>query len=277
MTKTDNPNYEADTHNLGFKESQGMAVRPKTSRLTRAMTRKVFCMTRAGGDPLQEIMKISDSKAQYALLFYHKYKAMGIDRPTVHPKQKITDKVRANFTADYAAGKPIKEICEKYHVSDSAVYHNGVISRKPPKRSPEFKAQVLKMYDEGRTCNEISRELEVNHNVARLIILRAHPGMKSLSNKPFRRLKQEEKDKILKLFQEGEIIGHIAKLTGHSKTTIEKIVGHVPTKSYIKHDDVLDQLHTCWTLGYSLRETGRKLNMPTSSIKYHFDKFKRAL
>jgi hypothetical protein len=89
------------------------------------------------------------------------------------------------------------------------------------------------------------------------------------------RLSQADTDEILKLFQDGMLNGDIAKLTGHSKTTVERIVGHVPSKSYTKHDDVLDQLHTCWTLGCSLRETGRKFNMETSSIKYHFDKFKR--
>jgi transposase-like protein len=275
MNKTDNPNYEADTHNLGFKESQQMAVRPKTSRLTRAMTRKVYCMTKAGGDPLQEIMKISDSKAQYALLFYHKYKAMGIDRPTIHPKQKISDEVRAGFIADYAAGESIHVICEKHHVSDSAVYHNGVISRKPPSRTPEFKDEVMQMYNEGRTCNEIANHFAVHHDVARRIILDAHPEMRALSNRKFVRLTQVDRDEILKLFHDGMLIGHIAKMTGHSKTTVERIVGHVPNKSYTKHDEVLDQLHTCWTLGYSLRETGRKLNMATSSVKFHFDKFKR--
>lgn len=275
MIKTDNPNYESDTHNLGFKESQQMAVMPKSSGLTRSMTRKVYCMTKAGGDPLKEIMKVSGSDAQYKLLQYHKYKAMGIDRPTIHPKTPISAEVRAGFTADYAAGERVDVICERYKVSDSAVYHNGVISRKPPVRTPEFKEAVLKMYDEGRTCNEIANHFEVHHDVARRIILKAHPEMTALSGKKFVRLSQADTDEILKLFQDGMLNGDIAKLTGHSKTTVERIVGHVPSKSYTKHDEVLDQLHTCWTLGCSLRETGRKLNMATSSIKYHFDKFKR--
>lgn len=196
MNKTDNPNYAADTHNLGFKESQQMAVMPKVSGLTRAMTRKVYCMTKAGGDPLKDIMKVSGADAQYKLLQYHKYKAMGIDRPTIHPKTPISAEVRAGFTADYAAGERVDIICERYHVSDSAVYHNGVISRKPPARTPEFKADVLKMYDEGKTCNEIANHFEVHHDVARRIILNAHPEMIALSGKKFIRVSQAEKDKI---------------------------------------------------------------------------------
>lgn len=70
--------------------------------------------------------------------------------------------------------------------------------------------------------------------------------------------------------------GDIAKLTGHSKTTVERIVGHVPSKSYKKNDaEIIEQIHTCWTLGESLRSTSKKLNRATSTIKFHFDKFKR--
>lgn len=132
------------------------------------------------------------------------------------------------------------------------------------------------MYDDGKTCNEIARHFEVHHDVARRIILKAHPEMTALSGKKFVRVSQADKDKILKLFQDGMLNGDIAKLTGHSKTTVERIVGHVPGKSYKKNnDEVIEHIHTCWTLGESLRSTSRKLNRATSTIKFWFDKFKR--
>jgi hypothetical protein len=253
-----------------------MAIRPKHSGLTWTKIRKVFLMTKAGGNPIEEIKKTPGAEDQYRLLMYQKFKAMGLDRPTIHAHMKINDEKRIGFTADYAAGKPVKEICKTYNVSSSAVYHNGVISRKPPARTPEMKAEVLQMYDSGKTCNEIARHFEVHHNVVRHIILVAHPEMKSLSNKPFVRLTQEKTDEVLKMFQEGMIIGHIAKLTGHSKTTIERIVGHVPSRSYKKNNaETLDKLHTAWTLGEGLGATARKLNMAKSTVKFHFDKFKR--
>lgn len=125
--------------------------------------------------------------------------------------------------ADYASGMPVKDICAKYHVSDSVVYHNGVISRKPPMRTAKFQEEILKMYDEGKTANEISKILEVHHQVTRYIILKAHPEMTNLSDKRFVRLTKADTDEILKLFNSGMIIGHIAKLTGHSKSTVERI------------------------------------------------------
>jgi len=278
LNKTDDPNYEIDTHNLGFKESQGMAVRSKHSTLTLQKVRQVYFMTRSGGDPLKIIMGVPNAKDQVNLLMYQKYRCMGIDRPTVHTRNRVDSETRNNVIADYASGMKVKVICEKYHVSDSVVYHNGVISRKPPVRTPEMKEEVLKMYNEGKTCNVIANHFEVHHNVIRLIILKAHPEMKSLSNKPFVRLTQEKTDEILTLFNNGMIIGNIAKLTGHSKTTVERIVGHIPTKSYKKNDaELLDVIHTCWTLGESLSATAKKLNRPKSTVKFHFDKFKRGI
>ena len=72
LIKTDNPNYEDLKYNLGFKESQGMAVRPKHSGLTWTKIRKVFLMTKAGGDPIEEIKKTPDAEDQYKLLMYQK-------------------------------------------------------------------------------------------------------------------------------------------------------------------------------------------------------------
>jgi len=271
----DDPNYEPPIYSPGFNEIQQMAIRPKKSGLTRTKVFQVRAMTRAGGDPLKLIMYTPRADDQMTLC-NNKWKLQGLDRPCVRPWHSCTSQERSDMIADYASGMPVAEICTRYKVSDSVVYRNGVISRKAPVRSPKMQAEALKLYEAGKSCNEISKILDVHHNVTRLIILRAHPGMKSLSNKPFVRLTQEKTDEILTLFNKGMIIGHIAKQTGHSKTTVERVVGHVPSKSYQKNDDeVRDQLHTCWTLGESLGSTSRKLNRSKSTVKFWFDKFKR--
>ena len=118
LNKTDDPNYEIDTHNLGFKESQGMAVRSKHSTLTLQKVRQVYFMTRSGGDPLKIIMGVPNAKDQVNLLMYQKYRYMGIDRPTVHTRNRVDSETRNNVIADYASGMKVKVICEKYHVSD---------------------------------------------------------------------------------------------------------------------------------------------------------------
>jgi transposase len=245
------------------------------SRLTRARVFQVRAMTKAGGDPLKLIMYTPRADDQYTLLM-QKFKVMGFDRPTVRPWHSCTSQERSDMIADYASGMSVAEICKKHNISDSVIYRNGVISRKAPVRTPKMQAEVLKLYEAGKSCNDISKILDVHHNVTRLIILKAHPDMKSLSNKPFVRLTQEKTDEILKMFNNGMIIGHIAKLTGHSKSTVERIVGHVPLMSYKKNnDEVRDQLHTCWTLGESLGSTSKKLNRAKSTVKFWFDKFKK--
>ena len=270
----DDPNYEAPNLQIGWADSQARSTLSKESRLTRSKVFQVRAITRAGGNPFKVIMGVGRADDQVTLL-YQKFKIMGVDRPCVRPWHQVTSQERSDLIADYASGMPVKEICEKYHVSDSVVYHNGVISRKIPEHSTEFKNEVVKMYDSGMTACKIAETLKVNPNVPRRIILNAKK-MNKLTSRSFVRLTREDTDKILKFFNCGMIITHIAEYTGHSKSTIERIVGHVPSKSYKKNDEkILNEIHTCWTLGLSLSATARKLNRPKSTIKFHFDKFKK--
>ncbi len=273
------PLSQVDYHepDFGFSWNDQQQSNPLNhkSRLTRSKVLQVRAITKAGGYPLKLIMYTSRADDEYTLL-NQKWKVMGIDRPCVRPWHSCTSQERSDLIADYASGMPVAEICKKYNVSDSVVYHNGVISRKPIEQTPEIKEEVLKMYDEGKSANEISKVFNIHHQVTRNIILKAHPELNNLSNRTFVRLTEADKTEILKLFYSGRIIGHIAKLTGHSKSTVERIVGHVPSKSYIKNDDeVINEFHTCWTLGESLGSTSKKLNRAKSTVKFWFDKFKR--
>jgi len=154
------------------------------------------------------------------------------------------------------------------------VYRNGVISRKHPEHTQEFKDSVLEKYTAGMSARAISVETGVHHQTIRGIILREHPEWERLTTRKFVRMTQEQKDRVLELFAGGMLIGHIAKETGHSKTTIERIVGHVPSEKYQKNNDaIIEEIHTAWELGKGLGETARKLNRPKSSIKYYFDIF----
>jgi transposase-like protein len=270
----DDPNYEGPKLQMGWADSQARSVLSKESRLTRSKVFQVRAMTRAGGNPFKIILGVSNADDQYKLEM-QKCKVMGVDRPTVRPWHSVTSQETSDMIADYASGMRVKDICEKYHVSDSVVYHNGVISRKVPEHSEEFKDEIIKMYDSGMTACKIAETLEVNPNVTRRIIMKSKK-LDRLTSRHFVRLTQEDTNKILKFFNCGMIIGHIAKYTGHSKSTIERIVGHVPSKSYKKNDkNILDEIHTCWTLGESLSATARKLNRPKSTVKFHFDKFKK--
>ncbi|TRZ92369.1 MAG: hypothetical protein D4R88_00495 [Methanosarcinales archaeon] len=276
-----NPISQADYNepDFGFSWNDQQQSNPLNhkSRLTRSKVLQVRAITKAGGNPFRTILYQPGSEDQYKLLMI-KFKIMGIERPTVRPWHFISSQERSNLIADYASGIPVKQICEKYHVSDSVVYHNGVISRKPPVRSPQFQAEVLKMYNEGKSANEISNVLDVHHQVTRCIILKAHPEMTNLTDRRFVRLTKNDTDEILKLFNSGMIIAHIAKMTKHSKSTVERVVGHIPGKSYKKNDErIIDDLRTSWTLGNSLAATAKKFNRAKSTVKFHFDKFKRGL
>ena len=277
MNKTDNSNYEADTHNLGFKESQQMAVRPDKSRLTRSIIFRVRAITKAGGNAMNLIKWAGNAKDQGTLL-NAKWLAQGLDRPCVRITHHTTNQERADIIADYAANKPVAEIASNFHVCESTVYRvaTEVISRKPTGQTNDTKEQILKMYDEGLSCNKIGRILNLSHQYTRNIVLKAHPEMTALSNRKFVRLTPEDTAEVLRLFANGMIIARIAKVTNHSKSTIERIVGHVPSRSYKKNDgETLKILHTAWTLGEGLGITARKHNMPKSTVKFHFDKFKR--
>lgn len=278
MNKTDNPNYEAPE----FSQDRPFdKVKPvyKPNNISRSKCAQVYRMTKQGGDPIKVIMAVSGADDQMKLLSYQKHKALGIDRPTVRHYGKITPELEADIISRYASNQKVSMICEDLKVSDTSVYRiaSEVITRKPPVRTPEMKTEVLKMYDGGLTCNQIARHFQVRHQVIRHIILTAHPEMTALSNRKFVRLTPDEKKRILQMFQDGQIIGNIAELTGHSKTTVERIVGHVPARSYTKHNDVIGDIYTCWQLGYSWNETRLKLNLPKTSVRYHFDKFKKGL
>jgi DNA-binding CsgD family transcriptional regulator len=277
MNKTDNPNYEADTHNLGFKESQQMAIRPDKSRLTRSIVFRVRAIAKAGGNPMNLIKWVGNSDDQMTLL-NAKWLKQGLDRPCVRPTHFTTNQERADIIANYAAQKPVADIAKTFHVCESTVYRiaTEVISRKPTEQTNETKEHILKMYDEGLSCNKIGLILNLSHQYTRRIVLEAHPEMPALSNRKFVRLTEKDTAEVLRLFNNGMIIARIAAVTNHSKSTIERIVGHIPSRSYKKNDgETLEILHTAWTLGEGLGATARRLNMAKSTVKFHFDKFKK--
>jgi transposase len=228
------------------------------------------------------ILRQQGVKAKYAMLMI-KYKVMGIDRPTIRKFHKLSIEDRSNIVADYAAGIPVKEIQTKYHCADSQIYRSmKVLETNIPRRSttvqitdPEI-STVLELYGQGKSTTRIGRMLNRHHSVVRRVIVEATG--KNLSDRRFVRLSDDEKTKLKMMFAEGKNCADIAKLTGHSKTTVRKIADDSPMKHHRTFSEADRQnLREAFQEGLSLRKTARKFNSSTSSVKFWFDKFKRGL
>jgi len=118
--------------------------------------------------------------------------------------------------------------------------------------------------------------LNRHHSVVRRVIVEATG--KNLSDRKFVRLSEDEKTKLKMMFAQGKNCADIAKLTGHSKTTVRKIADDSPMKhhkTFIEADR--ENPREAFKEGLSLRKTARKFNSGTSSVKFWFDKFKRGL
>ncbi|MCE8429654.1 MAG: hypothetical protein J5U19_14875 [Candidatus Methanoperedens sp.] len=85
--------------------------------------------------------------------------------------------------------------------------------------------------------------------------------------------------KLMKMmFAEGKNCADIAKLTGHSKTTVRKIADDSPMKHHKTFSEADRQnLREAFAEGFSLRNTAKMFNSGTSSVKFWFDKFYKGL
>jgi transposase-like protein len=188
---------------------------------------------------------------------------------------------RQYIIADYAAGMPVKDIMEKYQCADSQVYRSmRILETNIPRRcesnviTEDEKSEVLKLYAQGQSTTRIGRAMNRHHSVVRRVIVEA--THKNLSSRKFVRLSDEEKAKLKEMFAEGRNCAEIAKLTGHSKTTVRRIADDSPMKHHRTFNETERQaLREAFKEGLSLRATARKFNSATSSIKFWFDKFKR--
>jgi len=252
------------------------------STLTYTQARRVAGMTRAGGDPFRMILRQQGVKAQYAMLMI-KYKVMGIDRPTIRKWHQLSLEDRSNIVKDYAAGMKVKEIQKKYDCADSQIYRSmRVMETNIPRRctavqitDPE-KSAVLELYAQGKSTTKIGRMLNRHHSVVRRVIVEATHS--NLSSRKFVRVTEGEKGKLKMMFAEGKTCAEIAKLTGHSKTTVRRIADDSPMKHHRTFNETERQaLREAFKEGLSLRKTAKKFNSGTSSIKFWFDKFKRGL
>jgi transposase-like protein len=250
--------------------------------LTYTQARRIAGMTKAGGNPFTMILRQQGVKAQYASLLI-KWKVMGLDRPTVGKFHRLNMEDRANIVADYAAGLPVKDIQVKYDCADSQIYRSmRVLETNIPRRcdqvqitAPE-KSTVLELYSQGKSTTKIGRMLNRHHSVVRRVIVEAIHS--NLSSRKFVRLTDDDKAKLKGMFSEGKTCSEIAKLTGHSKTTVRRIADSSPMKHHKTFSEVdRENLREAFKEGLSLRVTARKFNSSTSSIKFWFDKFKRGL
>ena len=138
------------------------------------------------------------------------------------------------------------------------------------------KSTVLELYSQGKSTTKIGRMLNRHHSVVRRVIVEAIH--RNLSSRKFVRLTEDEKGKLKKMFAEGMTCAEIAKLTGHSKTTVRRIADDSPMKHHKTFSEADRQnLREAFKEGLSLKVTARKFNTGTSSIKFWFDKFKRGL
>ena len=105
--------------------------------------------------------------------------------------------------------------------------------------------------------------------------------MQSIDSENFTSLNDEsgdEKMKLKKMYSSGLNCAKIAKLTGHSKTTVRRIADDSPMKHHKTFSEADRQnLREAFKEGLSLRKTAQKFNSGTSSVKFWFDKFKRGL
>ncbi|MCX9083505.1 MAG: helix-turn-helix domain-containing protein [Candidatus Methanoperedens sp.] len=252
------------------------------SKLTYATVRRVAGMTRAGGNPFNLILRQQGAKEQYSLLMT-KYKIMGIDRPTVRRWHALTMEDRKNIVEDYASGMPVKDIMVKYQCADTQIYRcMKILETNIPKRCKskfireEDRDTILKMYESGKSATKIGRALNRHHSVVRRIIMET--THRNLSHKKFVRLSDDEKTKLKMMFAQGTNCTEIAKLTGHSKTTVRKIADDSPMKHHKTFSEAdRENLREAFKEGLSLRKTAMKFNSNTSSVKFWFDKFKRGL
>ncbi len=205
------------------------------SKLTIAQVRRVAGMTRAGGNPLNLIMRRQGAYEQVNLLMTS-YKIRGIDRPTIRRWHALTMEDRSNIVADYAAGMPVKDM-EKYQCADSQVYRSmRILETNIPRRcesnviTEDEKSEVLKLYAQGRSTTKIGRMLDRHHSVVRRVIVEATHS--NLSSRKFVRLTEDEKVKLKMMFAEGTTCAEISKLTGHSKTTVRRIADDSPMKHH---------------------------------------------
>jgi len=271
-----------DVYQASWSDIQHCSPLDERSTLTYTQARRVAGMTKAGGNPFAMILRQTGSKAQYSSLLI-KWKVMGLDRPTIRKWHQLSLEDRSNIVADYAAGIPVKEIQNKYDCADSQIYRSmRVMETNIPRRSttiqitdPE-KSAVLELYGQGKSTTRIGRMLNRHHSVVRRVIVEATG--KNLSDRKFVRLSEDEKTKLKMMFAQGKNCADIAKLTGHSKTTVRKIADDSPMKHHKTFSEAdRENLREAFKEGLSLRKTARKFNSGTSSVKFWFDKFKRGL
>jgi transposase len=271
-----------DVYQASWSDIQHCSPLDDRSSLTYSQARRVTGMTRAGGNPFAMILRQQGVKAQYSSLLI-KWKVMGLDRPTIRKWHQLSLEDRSNIVADYAAGIPVKEIQKKYDCADSQIYRSmRVMETNIPRRSitvqitdPE-KSAVLELYGRGKSTTRIGRMMNRHHSVVRRVIVEATG--RNLSDRRFVRLTEDEKANLKMMFAEGKNCADIAKLTGHSKTTVRKIADDSPMKHHKTFSEADRQnLREAFVEGFSLRKTAGKFNSSTSSVKFWFDKFKRGL
>jgi len=250
------------------------------STLTYTQARRVAGMTKAGGNPFAMILRQQGVKAQYSSLLI-KWKIMGLDRPTIRKWHQLTMQDRQNIIVDYAAGMPVKEIMAKYDCADSQIYRSiRILETNIPRRCDQIqitepeKSAVLELYAQGKSTTKIGRAMNRHHSVVRRVIVAAIH--RNLSSRKFVRLSDDEKARLKEMFAAGRNCAEIAKLTGHSKTTVRRIADDSPMKHHktFTEDDRLE-IRKCFDSKMSLRATARKFSSGTSSIKFWFDKFKK--
>jgi transposase-like protein len=271
-----------DVYQASWSDIQHCSPLDNRSSLTYTQARRIAGMTKAGGNPFTMILRQQGVKAQYSSLLI-KWKVMGLDRPTIRKWHRLSIEDRANIVKDYAAGIPVKDIQTKYDCADSQIYRSmRVLETNIPRRcdqvqiTPPEISTVLELYSQGKSTTKIGRLLNRHHSVVRRVIVEATG--KNLSDRKFVRLTDDEKTKLKRMFAEGMTCTDIAKLTGHSKTTVRKIADDSPMKHHKTFSEADRQnLREAFREGLSLKVTARKFNTGTSSIKFWFDKFKRGL
>jgi len=252
------------------------------STLTYTQARRVAGMTRAGGNPFAMILRQQGVKAQYSSLLI-KWKIMGLDRPTIRKFHRLSMEDRANIVKDYEAGMKVKDIQAKYNCADSQIYRSmRILETNIPRRSDQVqitemeKSAVLELYSQGKSTTKIGRTMNRHHSVVRRVIVAAIH--RNLSSKKFVRVSEAEKARLKEMFDSGMNCAAIAKLTGHSKTTVRRIADDSPMKHHktFSEDDRLE-IRRCFDSKMSIRSTARRFNSGTSSIKFWFDKFKKEI
>lgn len=224
---------------VSWSDLQHSAPLPEKDLLNQTMFRRVTAMTLQGGNAFRYILNQSGAEAQYRLSM-HRYKVMGLDRPSIHTHHRVPVPVLEKLVTDYAAGTdPISVIGKRYHVSPSEIYYAiDRLNSNVPRRQlhlvlSNWEKEIIKEeYANGKSINRVS--LETKRGRSTVFNFLKHQRMLRVQKYTMRKpvpTTDEERNKILALHFYGTSLSDIAKMFNRKVSVVRSIIVQVTGKN----------------------------------------------